>query len=244
MTDDEQHPAGRDASEDAGAPRPRERGDRDGQDRKPASPARTAELLTELDLELMKLLVRRARLLSRLRGGKDHAAGPAAVKAEKEVRAAWEKNAARFSRDSKFARQLFALIQDLTVSTREESEKRSGFAVSPPRKPVHVALPGPADRASAGMVAALAAALGRAVSLRGVLLGNGLLDLAKALNQAGAAFSWTGAWPAAPENASRLRHNGRNGGDAPLSFADKVLYAGEDSLSFHLLAFLAAAGVG
>ena len=214
-----------------------------GSDQRPGhGPDKAAEHLIELDQDIMKLLAKRAKLVSRIRGGKDHAANPAAIRAEKEVRAAWEKNAARFSRDTKFTRQFYALMQDLQIQSREESEKLRGFSLTPPRKPVDITLPGPADTRSARLAAALAAALGKAVSLRGVLLNAPLLDLAKALGQAGAAFAWTGSWPAA--DPSRLHYGGRDADEPSLAFADKVIYAGEDELSLYLLAFLAAANTG
>ncbi|MDL2272401.1 5-enolpyruvylshikimate-3-phosphate synthase [Desulfovibrio sp. OttesenSCG-928-I05] len=233
--------------------RPSRRGPREGRDGDGTGPV---QMLMELDQDIMKLLVRRAKLVSRLRGGRDHASSPAAIKAEKEVRASWEKNAVRFSRDSKFTRQLFALLQDLKVSTREESETLSGFTLAPPRKPVTIALPGPGDMRSTRLAAALAAGLGKGASFRGVVLNNALLEFVKALNLAGASFAWTGTWP----DETRLHHNAWSGPDAdlradapqsgfhnddtPLFFGDKVLYAGEDRLSFYLLLFLAAGGVG
>ncbi len=188
--------------------------------------------LTELDQDIMKLLVRRAKLVSRIRGGRKHAATPQAVKAEKDVRLAWEQNALRFSRDARFTRQLFSLLQELEVSSREEAEERTSFNLAPARKPVAVDLPGPASVRAARLWAALAAGSGAPLQLTQVLLSDGLIDCVKALNQTGAHLSWTA------DGALR------NAGGDPLVFGEKVLYAGEDSLTFHLLAFMAAGQTG
>ena len=61
--------------------------------------------LIGLDKDLMKLLARRAVLVSRIRGGRDHAGTPDAIQAEKAVRTAWEAGALAFSKDPRFARQ-------------------------------------------------------------------------------------------------------------------------------------------
>lgn len=188
--------------------------------------------LVQLDQDVMKLLVRRAKLVSKMRGGRKHAATPQAVKSEKEVRLAWEQNAIRFSRDARFTRQLFSLLQELEMSTRQESEERGTFNLAPARRPVAVDLPGPAAVRATRLWATLAAASGSALQLDQVLLGDALIEHVKALNQAGAHLSWTADSSLA------------NAGGAPLVFADKVFYAGEDTLTFHLLAFMAAGHTG
>lgn len=200
------------------------------------SAAELAQTLMKIDVDLMKLLVRRTTMLKRLRGGKDHASGLQAVKAEKEVRSSWEKNAARFSRDPRFTRQLFSLLQEIQVSTAKEAETLRGFILSPQKKPLNLAMPGPVDLIGVYLCAALAAAQGRAMSFPGVVLGDALVNFVKTLNHCGAHFSWTGNWP----EASRLHHAGGEG----VSFPDKVCYAGDSLFSLHLLVFMAAGDTG
>lgn len=195
--------------------------------------------LIELDRDLMKLLVRRAKLVGKLRGGKTHAATPAAAKAEKEVRTAWEKNAVSFSRDDKFTRQLFALLQEIKVESRAETESRPGYNLAPARKPVSVNLPGPLSVTGTRMLAVLAAVLGQELDLDAVVLNNPLMDCVKALNSAGARFEWqSGERP----GEGVLRH--MPGGKAVLTGTDKGLYLGEDLLTMYLMAFTAASQVG
>ena len=206
----------------------------------------TVSSLIDLDLELMKLLARRAKLVTRLRGGKGHAATPVAVKAEKEVRAAWENNAVRFSRDVKFVRQLFSLLQELSVDTREESESRGSFNLAPARRPVAIDLPAPVSVVSSRLWAALAAARGDALRLDNVLLNDALLECVKALNQIGARFTWTSSGrPGEGSLTHALRDDDANLDEpAGLRFSGAVLYAGEDLLTLYLLAFLALPHTG
>lgn len=197
-----------------------------------------AELI-ELDRDIMKLLVRRAKLVNRLRAGKEHAATPAAARAEKEVRTAWEKNAVSFSRDEKFARQLFSLLQEIRVDSQAEAASRSGFNLAPARRPVNVALPGPRSVTATRMFAVLAAWLGNDLVLENVLLNDPLMDTVKALNGAGAGFTWT---VGARMGEGTLRHAAP---DRSVSLArDKALYIGEEPGTMYLMAFLAASQTG
>lgn len=204
---------------------------------RPYKAAIVADLI-ELDRDIMKLLVRRAKLVGKLRGGKDHAATPAAARAEKEVRAAWEKNAVSFSRDDKFARQLFSLLQELRMDSRRETEERGGFNLSPARKAVSVNIPGPVSVLATRMLAAFAAFSGGGLTLANAVFNDPLMDCVKALNSAGAKFTWTvGARP----GEGTLTHSGP--ADVSLT-TDRALYIGEDLLNAYLLAFLAAGKVG
>ncbi len=204
-----------------------------------------AESLIELDLDLMKLLARRARLLVRLRGGRDHAATPAAVKAEKEVRSAWEKNATRFSRDPKFARGLFSLLQELSVDSREENENRSGFTLAPAKKPAAVDLPAPVSVTATRLWAALAAARGGELRIGNAVLNDSLLECLKALNQIGGRFTWTVTGRPGEGTVSHARREDAPGeGPELLRFPGAVLYAGEDTLTLYLLVFLALSQTG
>jgi len=195
--------------------------------------------LISLDRDIMKLLVRRAKLVNRLRGGKEHAASPAAANAEKEVRTAWERNAASFSRDEKFARQLFTLLQEVRVDSQLEAAARGGFNLAPSRRPVAVSLPGPRSVTSARMFTALAAWFGKGLVLDNIPLNDPLMDSVKAFNSAGAGFSWAAG---ARAGEGSLRHAAS--GTSVSLFTDKALYIGEDPMTMYLMAFLAAAKTG
>ena len=201
-----------------------------------------AEILAELidlDRDVMKLLVRRAKLLNRLRGGKDHAATPAAARAEKDVRTAWEKNATAFSRDEKFARQLFSLLQEVRVESHVDASARSGFNLAPSRRPVTVNLPGPGSVTATRLLAVLASWFGNSLTLENILLNDPLMSTVKALNSAGAGFTWT---VSARAGEGTLRHT--PSGSGVFLARDKALYIGEDILGMYLMAFLAASQTG
>ena len=196
-----------------------------------------AELIG-LDRDIMKLLVRRAKLVNRLRAGKEHAATPAAANAEKEVRTAWERNAAAFSRDEKFARQLFSLLQEVRVDSMANAAARNAFNLAPARRPVAVNLPGPKSVTATRMLAVLAAWHSTDLVLENVLLNDPLMDCVKALNNAGAGFSWTSE---TRTGEGTLKHV--SGGGVSL-VRDKALYIGDDLLTMYLMAFLTVAQVG
>ncbi len=199
-------------------------------------PRGAAGALIELDLELMKLLVRRAKLVSRVRGGKSHASDPKAILAEKAVRAAFERNAATFSKDPRFTRKLFDLLQDLQVLSREESENEPGFHLAPPKKPVRIALAAPAHPGAAVLRAALAAFSGRPARLERVPSARGLIQTLKGLAAPGAPAVWHDQSPSV--GAFDLA-----AGPA-VSFAGKSLHAADSLLALCLILFAAVPETG
>ena len=228
---------GRPRGEFAGAEHRDDRPRRDGVDEQgDGRPRGAAGALIDLDRDLMKLLARRAVLVSRIRGGRDHAASAEAVQAEKAVRMAWETNSLAFSKDPRFTRQLFTLLQDLKVLTREQSEHAAIFTLSPPAKPVSGELTGPADTRTAQMYTALAACRGDALSLNSVLLSEALLDTAKACSQIGAAVSYH-------SQGSSLGGVSVDKGN-PVCFTGKMVYLGEDMFTLCLMVFLAVGRPG
>ena len=190
-----------------------------------------AGALIELDKDLMKLLVRRATLVSRIREGKEHAASPNAIQAEKSVRIAWETNALSFSKDPRFSRQLFSLLQDLKVLSKEQAENRGSFNLSPAVKPVSGEITGPTSVRAAQMRMALAACLGKKTHLSPVMLSNALHDSFKTWSQAGAKLTSHG-----------LTHGyGQMSAEAgpSLSFSGKTIFIGDDPFTLYLLVFMA-----
>ena len=200
------------------------------------APRGAAGALIELDKEIMKLLVRRATLVSRIRGGKDHAATPQAILEEKGVRMAWEANALSFSKDPKFTRQLFSLLQDVKVLTKDEADAKTSFALAPSHSPLTASITGPVHGEVAQLWAALAVTSGQEVSLSPVLLATALMDAVKAFTHAGASLAWhaTGAALGTVETKTA----------PPLALAGKTIYVGDAPLTLYLLCFIAAGSVG
>ncbi|UZP67231.1 3-phosphoshikimate 1-carboxyvinyltransferase [Desulfovibrio mangrovi] len=185
------------------------------------------EEISEMDVELMKLLARRSKLIQKTRRPKKEGSGTTGISSEKQLRLLWEANATKFSKDPRLARQLFSLIQDIEFTSKAESDERTEFTLSPNRKPVNVDLPGPASLKSARLWMTLAAMSGTKCRLKSLLTADPVTELVKALNQAGASLYW--------QDGDVIS----KGGEA-LSFADKVIFAGDDHLNFYLLALMAA----
>ncbi|HBW14784.1 MAG TPA: 3-phosphoshikimate 1-carboxyvinyltransferase [Desulfovibrio sp.] len=179
--------------------------------------------LLDIDRELARLLARRARLLNKATGGRK-GSDPAL---EKQLRQAWEKHAARLSRDPRFVHQLFTLLQEVDVIDRDEEDARPGFNLSPSRRAVDVNIDAPASIRQTRLWLALATAAASEVTIRGALINDPMIDFVKALNQSGASISW--------DEAGNVHAKA----GCPLDFSDKVVYIGEDALNLYLLIFLA-----
>jgi 5-enolpyruvylshikimate-3-phosphate synthase len=206
-------------------------GQRSGSGTSGGGPRGASGALIALDKELMKLLVRRATLVSRIREGRDQAVTPAAVRAEKEVRLAWEAGAVDFSRDPVFARQLFNLLQDIKVLNREQARNAGVFTLQPPRGPVSGVLSGPADIRAATMRILAASCLGSSLRLEKLLPAPALIDTVKSCARAGvaAACEYTGDGFASVkvDPGPALAPGGR------------TLFVGDDSLTAHIMIFTA-----
>ena len=109
--------------------RPRDRFENGDRPRPQRGAGLIAEL-RELDRDLIKMIARRSRMLTRLpnAGTSDH---------ERELRTSWEENAAAVSRDPKLIRQIFALLQEVEVAPAD-MEQPSAFNLAPARKTLAV----------------------------------------------------------------------------------------------------------
>ncbi|OBQ56258.1 3-phosphoshikimate 1-carboxyvinyltransferase [Halodesulfovibrio spirochaetisodalis] len=189
------------------------------------------EEISELDLELLKLLARRSKLLKKTRRRKKEGAGTDSISNEKRIRLAWEESACKFSRDPRLAHQMFTLIQDIEFISRDDAEDHTGFGLAPNTQPVNVDIAGPAALAPTQIWIALAAANGVECNLTGISTAHPVSDIVKAFNQAGARLSWKGNDLFCKEAKA-------------LDFADKVIFAGNSEFNVYLLALQAAAKHG
>lgn len=179
---------------------------------------RDLDAIMELDEELLRMVMRRARMLARQR-----TAGRLDPAVEKALRTSWEEKAARIGRDSRLARDLFQLIQAVEPLSRAD-EEQGYFNLAPQLKPVAINLPAPADGMTARMVLALAAASGQASAVRGLALNDGLIDGVKALNQIGGQLWWE-------EDGSVLSR----GGKGLTRNLDKIIHVGDDPFNLWLV---------
>lgn len=197
-------------------------------------PKRSAlQSILDIDQEIMKLITRRSHILLNLRRAKGRGSMPE-VQTEKQLRQAWEREAGKLSRDPKMVRQLFTLLQEVEViQFNDVAETRGAFNLSPAPRPVDITLPGMPSQRELRLRVALAAALGAPCSLTVLVLSDTLSDFMKSLNQAGAELSYdTSAGILTSKQAERPQ------------FADRVIYAGDDTLSFYLLSAMALSSPG
>lgn len=190
-----------------------------------------SEEIMQLDSDLMQLLVRRSSLMQKLRKGKTHAATPAIIKSEKQIRSAWEAQAGKLSRDPRLSRQLFALIQDLSLQAQKTEPNL--FNLAPARQPVQIDLPGPVTAAYSQFWTALAAYCGKDLVLEHSTRDSALLDTVKAFTQCGSRADWEDSGQGQPVLAVKS-------GERP-DFYNKSIYLGDDTFNLYLFAFL---GVG
>lgn len=193
------------------------------------------DALMDLDKELLKVLVRRSRLLSKIRGGREHASTPRAIQAEKTVRQAWEKAAPQFSRDSRLAREFFSLLQDISFLSRDSAPKDS-FKLFPSQSPVTGTIIGPLSGEAAQIWLAIAIRSGEALNLKNVSMTNELSDCVKTFTQLGAKINWE---PLGPCLGNLILEAG-----ADCDFLNKTTYVGDSIYQVYFTAFLAAASTG
>lgn len=227
----------------SGAPGEGRRATGHGRERRPdkrapgagATPLKDA--VTEIDRDILRLLLRRHNLIERMRGGRPRL-DPAE---EKFLREAWQKAVAKVSRDADLSGRFFALMQDATFLPRPAAEaggegaaaapgteRRDAFNLAPPRKPLELSLTAPLACREARAWLFLAAAAGAPLRLAPCLMNDPQVDLIKALNQLGA--SVTREQDAVIARAAE-----------PLGRPDKVVYVGDDLWNlFLLLAFYVA----
>lgn len=216
--------------------RPRRTEWADAEDAAPAAPRppRGAGIIAEaceLDKELIRLIVKRARLLAKLPARQ---AGSGNADNERDLRLSWEKNASRVSRDPRLIRQIFALLREVEVLPAD-ADLPAAFNLAPARKALEVDLPAPASDRRIRAAMLLASASGSAAELTGAPLSNPVIEWVKLLNQIGGSLRWE-------EDGRILCRAGapvagfRSGkAAAPL---DKVIHAGEDLFNLYLLIFL------
>ena len=112
-------------------------------DARPRRPLR--EVVSDLDHDILRLLLRRHNLLTRMRGDKPRLE-PAE---EKFLRESWEAAAARVSRDPRLTGHFFSLMQEVVFQPRpvapdaqengadqRPEPPRTAFNLAPPARPV------------------------------------------------------------------------------------------------------------
>jgi len=192
-----------------------------------------ARELLNLEGELTFFLAGRSKLLGKAAAARRAKKLPSVDPAqEKALWRVWEKQAAASGLDIRLCRRIFALANGLAYArARGDVKKRGLFTLYPGPRPMDLNIEGPRSLASVRLWTAAVAASGQAATLSPVILNEGLLDLAKALNQAGAGLSW--------EKDALFSEHGPG-----LNFAGRAVFAGGDIFNFYLLLALSLAAPG
>jgi len=177
----------------------------------------------DLDEDILRLVARRAKLLSKM---------PETGKAarERELRTHWEEQACRLSRDPRLIRQLFALLQEVEIA--DEDLAGNAFNLAPSAQPVDIDLALPSSCRQNRIFVTLAAASGQPLTLDGIVLNAPLVECVKAMNQAGATLRWE-EFPEPVITASG--GTGISGAGHPV--LDRVIHVGDNAFTLYLLLF-------
>ncbi|MBU1231134.1 MAG: hypothetical protein KKA55_11085 [Proteobacteria bacterium] len=205
-------------------------------DRDPASGPRSSILadLLDLDAKLLSMIARRCRIVQRAAKGRQVLDRDL----EKQLWAGFDKAARQQKLDPRLARQLFPVLNAFGLEPQElRRAADKPFALVPRSEPADIDIPGPRSLAGTRMLAVLAAATGAPMRLSGVVLNDPLVELVKALNQAGAHLSWT---------TDELTNSATQGKaeDSPLRFEDVLVFAGEEPFTLYALLALALREAG
>ena len=151
------------------------------------------EDVQDLDKTIIRLIAKRTELVQRMEQNRSKTAFVAAkiAASEKDLRKNWEHEASTYSRDERFLRGVFALLQELELTPKESKDKTSNvFNLAPPPRPVDINLPRVTSLRHSRFWVFLAAAAGKPLELENQLLNDPMIELIKALNQVGAHLSW------------------------------------------------------
>ena len=235
-------------SRDSRGPRPHRdardardsRGRDDGTQRRPLR-----ETVCEIDRDILRLLLRRHNILTRMRGDKSRLDSAE----EKMLRESWEGAVARISRDARLSGHFFSLMQEVEFLPRplgerlveaaegsengagrdgeapaaqEGPDKRIAFNLAPPAKPVRLRMQAPlACRATRAWLM-LAAVTGQPTRLSPCLMNDPIVDCVKMLIQVGASLTREDDGVTARPAVA-------------LAAPDKVFYVGDSAWNFYLL---------
>ena len=205
----------------------------DGNDA-PAQRPQALEDLLDLDAKLLSMVARRSRIIQRAAKGRQVLHRDL----EKQLWTGFEQAARQQKLDPRFARQLFPLLNGFGLEVQEDRRSADKpFALVPRSEPADIDIKGPRSLSRTRMLAVLAAATGAPMRLSGVVLNDPLIELVKALNQAGAHLAW------ALDELTSSAATGK-ADEFPLRFEDVLVFAGEEPFTLYVLLALALREAG
>lgn len=180
------------------------------------------EEIASLDQDLLRLLLKRYNLISKLRQK-----GYIPPEDEKYLREKWQDSVARISRDAELSSRFFSLLQEISFLPRPEDKvqgvnpSKSAFLLKPVKKKFDFSLKVPVATHSACAWAYMAAASGQELQIAPAPDNGPTRDCLNGFGQMGARIH---------------RDNGRLEivPGTPMGTPDRVLYAGESEFNFFL----------
>ncbi len=180
--------------------------------------------IEKLDKQILSLIMERASVFAeylkkRRVGGLSLSSG----EIEGEIWQQWHKKIKGKKINSRILRNIYNYINHLSYDLAEREEERN-FLLSPIRKPVSIEYSAPIDSLLTRMLLFLSSSLNFSISLKRVVLNDGLYEILKVLNSVGANFKWS------RDSVERSK------GDS-LEFDGEALFVGGDLLNLYLLLF-------
>jgi 3-phosphoshikimate 1-carboxyvinyltransferase len=187
----------------------------------------SGQRLESLDLEIIRLLQQRARLLGQsARGRQERQRSRVDANQEKALWKAWYRELVEHGFEEKTVRTIFNAANALAYEQDERTDSWS-FPLRAYSGPVRLDIPGPPDTRMTRIWLAMSALTGSRSRIPQAVQNDWAYELMKAFNQAGAAFAWD-------------RESFSHEGEADLDFDKKSIFAGQDPFNFYLLALSAA----
>lgn len=189
--------------------------------------------INDLDRRLAALLAERTRLLAKAASARQEKRKPLSdPEQERRIWSEWERSARRLDLEPRLLRKAVTLLNGMAYA---KAGSRQGpaqdFLLTPKRQAVDIDAAAPCSVDHLLMCAALAAAAGQPMHAAPVVLNDRTVELAKALNQAGATLYW--------EQDALLSRGG-----GALVFEDKAIFAGDHEANIYLLLALALGHAG
>ena len=212
-------------------------------DRGPDNRARLSPLedLIDLDGKLLSMLSRRGKIVQRAAKGRQ----VLDRELEKALWAAFEHAARTQSLDPRLARQLFAMLNSFGLEVPEGRRSADKpFSMVPRSESADIDIPGPRSLVLTRMLAVMAAATSQALRLTGVVLNDPLVELVKALNQAGAHLSWTEDRLESQPEVKRKTSTREVEPTGPLAFEETLIFCGDEPFTLYALIALALREAG
>lgn len=192
------------------------------------------EDLLDIDARLLAQVARRIKLVQRAAKGRQ----VLDRELEKQLWSAFDQMSRQQNLDPRMTRQMFALLGSFGLEAQPQRRAADKpFTLIPRSEAADLDITGPRSRAHTRLLAVLAAATGQSVRLSGVVLSDPLIELVKALNQAGAHLSWS-------EDGLDGSPLEKPSDEFPLVFEDILIFAGEEPFTLYVLLAMALRDAG